>query len=158
MHYAVVGRILAELPWDRYALSGAQGYLRLYNGTLPLGRGIQVGPIPIEIDLEKEFAGFGEHYLAREPLDQEGAFEIGIDDRQHPYASGSLRAVLELPFVKPNAIKTDKHTTQFVVLELFVPTWRVRGRAAFSSWNYQLGGPISKWFDPYFLLQSQVSN
>jgi hypothetical protein len=158
MHYAVVGRISAEVPGGSHAVIGAQGFLRLYNGRLQLGSEIQVGQVPITMDLEKEFAGFGEHYLGREPLDHEGGFEIGIDDRQHPYAGGPIRAVLELPFVKPNAIKTDKHTTQFVVLELFVPTWRVRGRAAFSSWNYQLGGPISKWFDPYFLLQSQVSN
>ncbi len=138
MHYAVVGRILAELPWDRYALSGAQGYLRLYNGTLPLGRGIQVGPIPIEIDLEKEFAGFGEHYLAREPLDQEGAFEIGIDDRQHPYASGSLRAVLELPFVRPSDGNADKHVSRFLVLETFEPAWHFEGKTATTTWNFQV--------------------
>ena len=158
MHYAVVGRISAEVPGGSHAVIGAQGFLRLYNGRLQLGSEIQVGQVPIRMDLEKEFAGFGEHYLGREPLDHEGGFEIGIDDRQHPYAGGPLRAVLELPFVKSDATQTDKHTTQFVVLELFVPTWRVRGSAASSCWNYQLNSTIFKWFDRYSLQQHQVSN
>lgn len=149
MHYAVVGRISAEVPGGSHAVIGAQGFLRLYNGRLQLGSEIQVGQVPITMDLEKEFAGFGESYLGREPLDHEGGFEIGIDDRQHPYAGGPLRAVLELPFVKSDDTQTDKHISQFVVLELFVPTWRVKGSAASSCWNYQLQAPIFKWFDRY---------
>lgn len=138
MHYAVVGRISAADPKEGHSLADAQVYLRLYNGGLHLGSELQVGPVPIVIDLEREFARFGEHYLGREPLDHEGRFEIGIDDRQHPYAGGPLRVVLELPFVRPISTVADKHVSQYWVLGTFAPRWNCSARSAATTWDHQL--------------------
>jgi hypothetical protein len=148
MHYAVVGRISAVDFLEGQSLENAQVYLRLYNGGLHLGSEFQIGSVPIVIDLEREFAGFGEHYLGREPLDHEGRFEIGIDDRQHPYAGGPLRAVLELPFVKPNSITTAKHVSQFWVLETFTPIWKSFERSASTTWNHRFETPAWSIFFP----------
>lgn len=137
MHYAVVGRIMAEMP-DGCSAFGVPGFLRLYNGGLQPAVGMPVGSLPIAVDLEREFADFGEHYLAREPLDPEGGYEIGIDDRQHPYTGGTLRAVLELPFVKP-ATGAARHVTKFLLLGAFTPDWKGGGKTASVTWNHQIG-------------------
>lgn len=130
MHYTVVGRISMGRCKEGHALV-AQGYLRLYDGGK---HRVQQSQVPGMVS-EQEMPLLGQPFLAREPLDPVGGYQIGIDDRQHPYTGGSLLGILELPFVRSRLETAAPSQGSYLLFPAFLPSWRHQGKVAHAEWN-----------------------
>lgn len=134
MHYALAGCISTEVQTKTETL-GSEAYLRLYDGNRQAAAGIGIQALLAGAQ-GQALPLKGLHYLAREPLEADGGYLIGIDDRQHPYTGGPLLAVLELPFVKPIADGVALSPNICLLLDLLHPQWMVDSKSARYQWNH----------------------
>ncbi len=141
VNYSIHGQVFAEICRELRP-SGATGYLRFYDSATA-GRPAHAADFETPIATGKELEWLGEQPLAREPIDEDGSFKVGIDDRQQGYGGGEMIVVLELPFMPPMRGPEAAFPTQFVLLGQLNPQWSHATATPRWAWNHCI--PSSTW-------------
>jgi hypothetical protein len=123
MHYTIHGKVTLEGAIGLHVPVEAL-FLRVYDLS-SWNEAVQQAHITEgHLWSEAELDALQSLPLAREPLSQDGTYEIDIDDRQHFYQGGKMLAILEVSYLPPMFGLEAAHPAAHLVAGLIAPDWQ----------------------------------